>query len=42
MFGRVSKIPVANAFNELVEIDFVDYGDYVAFFTFKANFRDFL
>ena len=31
MFGAVSKIPIANAFNELVEMDCVDYGDYVTF-----------
>ena len=27
MFGRVAKIPIANAFSELVEMDFVGYGD---------------
>ena len=27
MFGGVAKIPIANTFSELVEMDFVDYGD---------------
>ena len=27
IFGRVGKIPIADTFSELVEMDFVDYGD---------------
>ena len=27
MFCRAAKIPIADTFNELVEMDFVDYGD---------------
>ena len=36
MFGRVAKIPIANKFNELVEMDFVDYGAHATF----AHIRD--
>ena len=31
MFGRVSRTPSANAFSELVKMDFVYYGDYAKF-----------
>ena len=31
MFGRVAKIPIANTVNELVEMDFADYGDLATF-----------
>ena len=31
MFGRVAKIPIAYTFDELVEMDFADYGDYAIF-----------
>ena len=31
MFGRVAKIPIANNFNELAEMDFVDYGGQATF-----------
>ena len=30
MFGRVAKIPIADTFSELVEMDFADYGDFAA------------
>ena len=33
MFGRVAKIIISNTFSELVEMDFVDYGDRAAFST---------
>ena len=38
MFGMVAKIPIANTFNELVEMDFVDYGDYSAFLRIQDTF----
>ena len=38
MFGRVAKIPIANTFNELVEMDFVDYGDHATFCTSRILF----
>ena len=41
MFGRVAKIPIANTFNELSEIDFVDYGDLVAFLHIQGAFSRF-
>ena len=41
MFGRVSKIPIATAFSELVEIEFADYGDYAAFLHIQGAFRAF-
>ena len=41
MFGRFSKMPIANKFRELVEMDFVDYGDYAAFLHIRYTFRDF-
>ena len=40
MFGRVEKIPIANTVNELVEMDFGDYGDYAAFLHIRDTFRD--
>ena len=30
LFGSVAKIPIAYTFSVLVEMDFVDYGDYAA------------
>ena len=42
MFGRVAKMPIANTFNELADMDFVDHGDLATFlhiqdiFTFSA------
>ena len=39
MFGRVAKIPIADTFVELVEMDFVDYGDVKPFCTFEILFR---
>ena len=41
MFGRVSKIPIANTFNELVEMDFVDYGDRATFLHIQDTFSRF-
>ena len=41
MFGRVAKIPISNSFNELVERDFVDYGDYAAFLQIQDTFSRF-
>ena len=40
MFGSVAKIPIANTFNELVEMDFVNYGYYAAFLHIQGAFRD--
>ena len=38
--GGYQKIPIASTFDELVEMDFSDYGDYAAFFfTFELLFR---
>ena len=43
MFGRDAKIPIGNTINELVEMDFVDYGGAMPhFYTFATLFRDFL
>ena len=39
MFGRMVKIPIANAFSESVEMDFVDYGDYATFRCILDTFR---
>ena len=41
MLGRVAEIPIANAFSELVEIDFVGYGDYAAFLQIQDTFSRF-
>ena len=41
MFGRVSKIPIANTFSELVEMDFVDYGDHATFLHIQDTFSRF-
>ena len=41
MFVRVSEIPVANTFNELVAMDFVDYGDYAALLNIQDAFSRF-
>ena len=41
MFGAVSKIPISSAFNELVEMGFVDYGDYAAFLHIQDTFSRF-
>ena len=38
MFGRGAKIPISNTFNELVEMDFVDYGDRAAFLHIRDAF----
>ena len=37
MFGRVA-IPIANTSNELVEMDFAGYGDFVAFLNARGSF----
>ena len=41
IMGRVAKIPIANTFSELVEMDFVDYGDYAAFLHIQGTFSRF-
>ena len=41
MFGGVSKIRIANTFNELVEMDIVDYGDYADFLHIRDAFSRF-
>ena len=38
----VAKILIANTFDELVEMDFVDYGDYATFFAHSIYFCAFL
>ena len=38
MFGRVAKTPIANTFGELVEMDFVDYGDHATFLHIQGAF----
>ena len=37
---RVDKIPISNAFNDLAEMGFVDYGDDADFLRFRCTFRD--
>ena len=39
VFGGVAKIPVVNTFNELVEMDFSDYGDFPRSCAFRKLFR---
>ena len=41
MFGRVAKIPIANTFNEPVEMDFADYGDHATFLHIRDTFSRF-
>ena len=41
MFRGVAKIPIANTFNVLVEMDFVDYGDLVTFLNIRDTFSRF-
>ena len=41
MFGRVAKIPIASTFNELVEMDFGDYGDHATFLHIRDTFSRF-
>ena len=41
MFGVMAKIPIANTFSELTEMDFVDYGDYGAFLHIQDTLRRF-
>ena len=41
MFGRVAKIPVANTFSELVEMDSVDYGRHATFLQIQDIFLAF-
>ena len=41
MFGRAGKIPIANTSNELVGVDFVDYGDLATFLHIRDNFSRF-
>ena len=38
MFSGVAKIPIANTFNELVGMDFADYGAYAAFLHIQGDF----
>ena len=37
-FGRAATIPIANTINELVEMDFVECGDYSAFLYMQDAF----
>ena len=37
----MAKIPISNAFSELVEMDFVDYGDLSTFLRIRATFSRF-
>ena len=41
MFGGSAKIPIANKFNELVEMDFADYVDFATFLHIRDNFSRF-
>ena len=41
MFGWVAKIPISNTFSELVEMGFVEYGDYSAFLHIQDAFSRF-
>ena len=41
MFCRVAKIPIANTFGELAEMDFADYGDCAAFLRIRDAFPRF-
>ena len=41
MFGRVAKIPIFNTVNELVEMDFADYGNHAAFLRIQDTFSRF-
>ena len=41
MFGRVAKIPIANTFSGLVEMDFADYGDHATFLYIQDTFSRF-
>ena len=41
MFDRVSKIPIASTFDELVEMCFADYGDFATFLRIQATFSRF-
>ena len=41
MLGGVAKISIARTFNELVEIDFVDYGDFATFSHMRDTFPRF-
>ena len=41
MFGRVPKIPIANTFDKLVEMDFADYGDFATFLHIQDTFPRF-
>ena len=38
MFGGAARTPISNTFNELVEMDFVDYGGYAAFLQIQDAF----
>ena len=40
MFGRASKIPIAKTLYELVEMGFVDYGEYAAFLRIQDTLGD--
>ena len=41
MFIRVAKTPITNTSEEIVEMDFVDYGDLSTSLRIRDNFRDF-
>ena len=36
--GWLRKMPIANTFNELVEMDFVDYGDFATVLQIRGTF----
>ena len=39
ILGRSAKIPIANTFSELVEMDFADYGDFASFLRIQDTFH---
>ena len=41
MFGRVAKIPISDTFDELVGMDFVDYGGGATFLHIRDTFSRF-
>ena len=41
MFRRVGKIPIGNTLNELVGMDFLDYGDFSTFLYIRDTFSRF-
>ena len=41
MFARVVETPIANTFNGLIEMDFVDYGGYAEILHIRGAFSRF-